>query len=542
MIVRIPSPTDKDYDEILYNDYQELFQSANDWLAQNNSTKKITTISNYFEALQGEESLLRAYNDGKFLRIPLDEGLFDIDANSRKIIIPDEFNPDKGGAIGVQGDHLAEILFFKISRYFDEMDFDTCDCHIEWINARGDKMYSPAYAKQLVVNDEAGNDCSIIFGWIIDQNLMALAGEVKFAVRFVQHKDPKDVKSPITFNYLTSPATLKVLPCLPVEYNSLIESDYRLILSARPMYSGVVSHTGIKPVIVDYSWEGMPIVNLTDGKFTLYIEAKDLDSQDEENNSLIYRWYKNNVLQDNETDTFVATSNGEYYAMIGNEQETGTTWVQSQICNIPAAGPVTLALEAGTALKGYSNGENRIESVTAVANVADGNVGTLTYAWYDELSESQTPVGNAATLSIIEGASGDYYATVQHDLNNSPATTATMKDQDLVIVVRPRPVKPALDNLSVTFDDSRAMYVCAETSGMDDLEYHWSFYDIEADKEIDLNTGYTSANELSHEAIVALVGEPTADDQIKVKVRQNRFVNEPTLNQWSAPTDVYFNF
>jgi hypothetical protein len=284
---------------------------------------------------------------------------------------------------------LAEILFFKIARYFDEMDFDTCDCHIEWINARGDKMYSPAYAKQLVVNDEVGNDCSIIFGWIIDQNLMALEGPVQFAVRFVQHLNPEDVKSPITFNYLTSPVTLKVLPCLPVEYNSLVESDYRQILSARPMYSGVVSYTGIKPVIVSYSWEGKSFVNLTDGKFTLSVEAKDLDSQDATQNSLVYRWYKDNKILDGEKkSTFVATRNGEYYAMIGNEQETGTTWVQSQICRIPAAGPVTIALEAGTALKGYSNGDNRIESVTAVANVADGNVGTLTYTWYNELSES----------------------------------------------------------------------------------------------------------------------------------------------------------
>ena len=217
MIVRIPSS-----DSMLYNEYQELFQ-----LASEQTGKNISTISNYFEALQGEESLLRAYEDGKFLRIPLDEGLFEIDANSRAITIPPEFDPNKGRGIGVQGDHLAEVLFFRIARYFDEMDFDTCDCHIEWINARGDKMYSPAYAKQLVVNDEVGNDCSIIFGWIIDQNLMALEGSVQFAVRFVQHQNPEDVKSPITFNYLTSPATLKVLPCLPVEYNSLIESDYK---------------------------------------------------------------------------------------------------------------------------------------------------------------------------------------------------------------------------------------------------------------------------------------------------------------------------
>ena len=528
MIVRIPSN-----DSILYNDYQELFRQASEQTGKN-----ISTISTYFEALQGEESLLRAYEDGKFLRIPLDEGLFEIDANTREIKIPDEFDPKKNRGIGVQGDHLAEILFFKIARYFDEMDFDTCDCHIEWINARGDKMYSPAYAKQLVIDDEVGNDCSIIFGWIIDQNLMALEGTVQFAVRFVQHQNPEDVKTPITFNFMTSPATLKVLPCLPVEYNSLIESDYRQVLSARPMYSGVVSYTGIKPVITDYTWEGMPFVNLRNGSFELVIEAKDLDSPDAEKNSLVYQWYKDNAIIANATsDSYTATSNGEYYVMIGNEQDTGTTWVQSQICRIPAAGPVSIGLAEGTALKGYSDGEDKITNLVAIGTVPDGNIGTLTYTWHEDTKDEI--VGNAAQLNIADKAYGNYYADVKHELNNSTPTNANMKDDGLIVIIRPHPVTPNANNLEIQYDEITETYVCVESSGMDDLQYRWTFSDFESEKEIAITGKFDTTNSIAKKDLEKLVGEIGPDDILKVEVRQVRFENETIFSKSTAVTVPY---
>ena len=54
-----------------------------------------------------------------WLILPRDEGLFEIDANSRKINIPAEFSRN---GVGVQGDELAEIIYFSIDRYFDTTD------------------------------------------------------------------------------------------------------------------------------------------------------------------------------------------------------------------------------------------------------------------------------------------------------------------------------------------------------------------------------------------------------------------------------------
>ena len=59
--------------------------------------------------------------DLKYTILPLDEETFDIDANSRKITIPNSF---KSG-VGVQGDQVAEIIYFKINRYFDATDLNT---------------------------------------------------------------------------------------------------------------------------------------------------------------------------------------------------------------------------------------------------------------------------------------------------------------------------------------------------------------------------------------------------------------------------------
>jgi hypothetical protein len=48
--------------------------------------------------------------------MPLDEPLFEIDANSRSIAVPSEFSRN---GVGVKGDHQAETLYFRVDRYFD---------------------------------------------------------------------------------------------------------------------------------------------------------------------------------------------------------------------------------------------------------------------------------------------------------------------------------------------------------------------------------------------------------------------------------------
>jgi hypothetical protein len=53
---------------------------------------------------------------GYLLLMPADEEIFEIDANTRIISVPD--NVKKNG-IGVYGDHNAEMIVLNIDRYFD---------------------------------------------------------------------------------------------------------------------------------------------------------------------------------------------------------------------------------------------------------------------------------------------------------------------------------------------------------------------------------------------------------------------------------------
>ena len=57
----------------------------------------------------------------RYAILPLDEEHFEIDANSRAITVPASFR--KNG-IAVKGDQVAEIVYFRIARYFDFMDLN----------------------------------------------------------------------------------------------------------------------------------------------------------------------------------------------------------------------------------------------------------------------------------------------------------------------------------------------------------------------------------------------------------------------------------
>ena len=85
--------------------YTKLFKDASEALKLQN---EITTIGGYLDHLN---DLLKL--DPKWVRLPVDEEVFKIDANSRKINVPKEF---ASNGVGIVGDELAEIVWFKINR------------------------------------------------------------------------------------------------------------------------------------------------------------------------------------------------------------------------------------------------------------------------------------------------------------------------------------------------------------------------------------------------------------------------------------------
>ena len=105
--------------------------------------------------------------DKKFLRLPLDEPMFEINANTRKIEIPAEF---KSNGLSVQGDHLAETVFFSIDRYFDYTDLSDTDILINW------KMGSETGKTRYFILSKDIIPGSLVFGWPISKIVTEKSG------------------------------------------------------------------------------------------------------------------------------------------------------------------------------------------------------------------------------------------------------------------------------------------------------------------------------------------------------------------------------
>ena len=102
-----------------------------------------------------------------------DEDKFIINADTREISVPSSFSN-----IGVIYDHNAETIFFKIPRYFDNVDLNDHTCIIQYINAgKEEDIYT-------VTQKDISSEGEIIFGWKITNSVTKYFGSVSFAVRF----------------------------------------------------------------------------------------------------------------------------------------------------------------------------------------------------------------------------------------------------------------------------------------------------------------------------------------------------------------------
>lgn len=131
--------------------------------------KTIHNIEEYYQNIVAISALPTANGSPyKYFLMPLDEPVFEIDANTRKIAVPQHFA--KNG-VGVHGDHMAEVLYFKIDRYFDYQDlYKADDIVINW-------QFRPANASRnteiethtsyALAPDETYDPGHIVFGWVI---------------------------------------------------------------------------------------------------------------------------------------------------------------------------------------------------------------------------------------------------------------------------------------------------------------------------------------------------------------------------------------
>ena len=192
--------------------YQEIFDEIRE---KSEGALDIDNIESFFGNLLEITAL-----DKKYLRLPVDEPLFEIDANSRKIDVPSEF---KSNGLSVQGDHLAETVFFSIDRYFDYMDLSTCDISINW------KMGSETGRTHNFIMNTDIIPGSIVFGWPVNKTITAKSGALSFAVEFCKKNDDDE----ITYAFNTLASTINIKDGLVVESAEVtnLEEDILSILT-----------------------------------------------------------------------------------------------------------------------------------------------------------------------------------------------------------------------------------------------------------------------------------------------------------------------
>jgi hypothetical protein len=113
----------------------------------------ITSIKDYNSKLH----LIYTQNPPTFALLPVGEFVYDIDILKRQVLAP-EF-------LGVEKDHQAETIYFRVDRYVDYMDLTSTACVITYINADGDVgMHVPKFYD--VFTEQENN--KILIPWTLD--------------------------------------------------------------------------------------------------------------------------------------------------------------------------------------------------------------------------------------------------------------------------------------------------------------------------------------------------------------------------------------
>lgn len=383
----------------------------------------ITSLEEYFAYIKNLSKL-----DKKYTILPVDEELFEIDANSRVITVPASF---KKNGIGVQGDEIAEIIYFKIDRFFDATDLNNMEIYVQWETAPDSRNVTDKGVSREWVRDIESEPGKIIFGWPLSSAITGRSGPIKFSVRFYQWVDENKTALAYSFSTLTAQANINPALDFPIDVaggvtvddvnnmianrfvnsqitggnvaqppvyltNLLVTADleedgeYDLLVQAYSPDAGLISYewTKIKGETLPNKITGTTTFALTkdterdphkvyyiyDGAYKIFAGAIDADSP---------------ATVSERFDSLVVNETGEYYATATNRAGLSTATTDSVHCIIP--GPevlnITLNLNSSAILT---------DSDVSLGVNATGD-GTVTYQWYK---------GNSA----IEGATSATYA------------------------------------------------------------------------------------------------------------------------------------
>lgn len=337
--------------------------------------------------------------------LPLEEltdDVFIINANTRGINVPNNF---KKNGIAVQGDHAAEVVYFKIDRYFDMHDLSLADIYIQWETPKGPdgvikKGFSLDYCRD--IEREPGK---LIFGWALSKEITEIPGNLKFSVRFYKFEDNQVTVNPV-LNY--SLATLNTTVMINPGLNLDIKGDKTLVKD--DIGADIIAGLENSPVLGGKLQAAAPVF-LEDGNLPAFIDlgAEGGEYQltacaaAEGTGEIVYRWYRVELVEDETTPDKEGLSGTVIYEPATNIVENDKrifyyqngTGHSKYISNIPPTaedldeyGPLYVKVASYTA-KTIKDDDG---------NVVDSGVGIYQVVAENRVSYSATPTESNACV------------------------------------------------------------------------------------------------------------------------------------------------
>lgn len=545
--------------------YASLFATASQALNITNPDEYISSLNEYFAAIEDLAQI-----DLKFTILPLDEETFDIDANSRTITVPPSF---KHG-VGVKGDQVAEIIYFKIDRYFDATDLNTQNIYIEWENAKGEQGLSKEYVRDITTDPD-----HIIFGWPLASQITEYAGAIKFAVRFYSFKDPTAAEKEIVYSFATQPQTIMINNTMDFaiadEGIQRLEDDVIDMIKARFQNSEKDDVTTDVPAPIF-------LLNLTTGEYDVYTK----DTYDEDPNSYALQAQAvgsgnvTYVLKKAAPGSNIWVSQDSNTVKIDYRQTQDTTRNPSKIYYIPVEKEGVLAYEVypsefdadsnqgiyeqycfafvsapgdyliqaknRVGISSKSLDSNRVTFPQPVAPVINTEVigvlldknnqatlnieylearpkGEYTYNWTG--AHGTIPEANGDSITITTDAEESiYHVTVTNRRNNESVTSGEATYRVTKPAQTPEILAP-IENSNVAIGTALTIEVKTEGVPFDDIQVQWY-------KSIDLNMDNLENDVSCSEIISAKTGTasftPTEGGLYYAKVTLKRNIDEAT--------------
>lgn len=354
--------------------YKSLFAKAE---AELGLDTPITTLEEYFT---GIKELVAA--DPVYAVLPLDEEPFEINADTREITIPASF---KKAGLSVQGDEIAEVVYFSIDRFFDAQDLYNKDINIviQWETVpKGGAAKRSGLSREFVRDiTTLADDHKILFGWPITSEITKEAGQIKFAVRFYKTGVAADGVTPImVYSMSTLPATAFVAAGLDADLtdagvvivDSTKDITNRFVNSETPSYHGkpnapvyVLNMLADQSVV--FEKDGEKCVDLVEGKREFKVEAVN----DGDAGVITYSWFKKSTADGVPTNLGEGTT--EYAATTDSAVVEGKTYyklenekyIPAVVAGDPSANEVTLyekisKIDATSVGYYYANANTRV--------------------------------------------------------------------------------------------------------------------------------------------------------------------------------------